>query len=199
MPCGKDAAALAIALYYTLRAGWRYNPEFMRYAAIWLLGSCAYYLRAPLRQALRNRSLACGVCLVMLLVAVDLAALHFALTPLRGGGRPIWIDVLVSAGIAAFLFGVRPWLGFGSKMADHSYSLYAMHFPVLLLFQALLVASGSTSLTGAVLASVCAAAAIVLAQVGGRLEAAKSRFQRLILLLWQFVFNKTLAALPSRR
>jgi peptidoglycan/LPS O-acetylase OafA/YrhL len=172
----------------------------MRYAAVWLLGSCAYYLRAPLRQALRNRSLACGVCLVMLLVAVDLAALHFALTPLRGGGRPIWIDVLVSAGIAAFLFGVRPWLGFGSKMADYSYSLYAMHFPVLLLFQALLVASGSKSLTGAVLASVCGgAAAIVLAQVGGRLEAAKPRLQRQILSLWQFVFDKTLAALPSRR
>jgi peptidoglycan/LPS O-acetylase OafA/YrhL len=193
-------AALAVALYYTLRAGWRYNPEFMRYAAIWLLGSCAYYLRMPIKQALRNRSLVGGASLVMLLVAVDLASPHFGLTPLRGGGRPIWIDVLVSVGIAAFLFGVRPWLGFGRKMADYSYSLYAIHFPVLLLFQALLVASGNTSPTGAILASVFGgAAAIALARVGGRLEAAKPQFQRQILSIWQFVFDKTLVTFPNKR
>jgi len=191
---------LAITCYYTMRAGWRYNSEFMRYAAIWLLGSCAYYLRIPLKQALRKRSLACGVCLVALLAAVDLAAAHFELTPLRGGSRPVWIDVLISAGIAAFLFGLRPRLGFGDKIADYSYSLYAMHFPVLLLAQALLVASGCTSLAGAALASACGGvAAIVLAQVGGRLEAAKPRIQRQVLSLWQFVFDKTLASLPNMR
>jgi peptidoglycan/LPS O-acetylase OafA/YrhL len=192
-------AVLAIVLYYTLRAGWRYNPEFLRYAAIWLVGSCAYYLRMPERQTLQRRSFACSASLVVLIVAIDLIAPYLGISPLRGAGRPIWIDVVIAAGFSWFLFGLRLRLSFGRRMADYSYSLYATHFPVLLFFQALLVANGNTSLIGAAVASACGGVvAIALARVGGRLEAAKPIFQQQLLSLWQIVFERSIAILPNR-
>jgi peptidoglycan/LPS O-acetylase OafA/YrhL len=182
---------LALFFYYVAKAGVGFNPGFAGYAAIWLTGALAYYVWNE-RGGWRNRVLMC----VALIIAAEVW--HVVKDAIS-----LWIvarDALIVVFISWLLFKLRVRVPGLQRMADYSYSLYATHFPVLLLFQALLVASGNTSLAGVALASVCSVvAAITLARLGGRLEAAKPRFQRQILSLWQFVFDKTLTILQSRR
>lgn len=191
--------ALAIAFFGTLLVALRYNPDFLRYAAIWLLGSVSYYVCMQGKRGTQCLAFGCGLILVAAIPLLDLMAPYFDVPILRGIGRAVWIDVAIAAAIAWFLFGIRPRLGVGYGMAEYSYSLYALHFPVLLLFQALYVGAGNPSLIGSCLVCASASAATyALARVGGLLEAAKPQFQKRLLSLWQVVCDKAISVLSIR-
>ncbi|MBY0340732.1 MAG: hypothetical protein K2Q19_06165 [Rhodocyclaceae bacterium] len=68
------------------------------------------------------------------------------------------------------------------RLANCSYSLYATHFPAILLAQSLLIATGSASIgaaIGAAILSTTAAAGVAL--IGGHIEAKKSAVQNALL------------------
>lgn len=102
-------------------------------------------------------------------------------------GASPWIvarDVLVAAGIAWLLFKLRIGIPAGKRLADCSYSLYATHFPVLLLAQSLLISTNSTSVTAAVgVAVISTVASVGVALIGGAIEEKKAVVQSWILAL----------------
>lgn len=166
---------LAAVFYYVAKAGIELNPGFAGYAAMWLIGALAYYVWNE-RGGWRNRVLTCAA----LIIAAELW--HVVV-----GGTGLWIvarDVLVAAGIAWLLFKLRIRVPVGRRLANCSYSLYATHFPVLLLTQSLLISTGSTSIAAAVgVAALGIVAAAAVALVGGTIEAKKSAVQDWLLAL----------------
>lgn len=166
---GRRSPLLAAAFLAVAWSGVKYNPGFAGYAAVWLIGALAYYVWNE-RSGWRNRLLVCAGLIAFIIVAEGLRAL-------KSGNIP-WIvarNVLVAAFIAWLLFRLRFRVPAGKRLADCSYSLYATHFPVLLLAQSLLISTGSTSVGAAIavaIASTATAAGVAL--VGGGIEAKKS-------------------------
>lgn len=170
--------ALAVVFYFVLRAGLELNPGFAGYSAVWLTGALTYYIWNE-RGGWRNRLLLCGGLIAFIVVAEGWRA--------QQNGAVSWIvarDVLVAAAIAWLLFKFRIRVPAGKRLADCSYSLYATHFPVLLLAQSLLISTGSISVSAAVgVAVLSTSAAVVLALIGGAIEMKKSAVQNLVLAL----------------
>lgn len=160
---------LAVVFYCVAKAGLELNPGFAAYAAIWLIGALAYYVWSE-RRAWRSRVMMCVALIVVAEAWVVVKA-----------GVPLWQivrDVLIATTIAWLLFKLRLRVPTGRRLADCSYSLYATHFPVLLLAQSLLISTGSTSIGAAVVVAILStAAAAAVALIGGIIESKKSLVQ----------------------
>lgn len=173
---GRRSMLLAAVFVAVVWSGVKYNPGFAGYAAVWLTGALAYYVWNE-RSGWRNRLLLCGGLIAFIIVAEGLRAL-------QRGDIP-WIvarDVLAAAVIAWLLFRLRLRVPVGKRLADCSYSLYATHFPVLLLAQSLLISTGSTSVGAAIAVAITSAAAAAgVALIGGGIEAKKSVVQNWLL------------------
>ena len=160
---------LAVVFYYVAKAGVEMNPGFTRYAAIWLVGALAYYSWNE-GDGRRSRALMC--------VALIIAAEHWHLVV---DGTALWMvarDLLIASFISWLLFERRVRVPAPQRLADCSYSLYATHFPVLLLAQSLLISTGSVSVgeaLGVAILSTAVAASVAL--VGGAIESKKSLVQ----------------------
>jgi peptidoglycan/LPS O-acetylase OafA/YrhL len=168
---------LAAVFYYVAKAGIELNPGFAGYAAMWLIGALAYYAWND-RVGWRNRVLMCAALIVA-------AELWHAVAD----GAALWIvarDVLIAAFISWLLFKRRVRVPAPRRLADCSYSLYATHFPVLLLAQSLLISTGSVSVGAAIgVAILSTAAAAGVALIGGAIEAKKSAVQNGLLLMFE--------------
>jgi peptidoglycan/LPS O-acetylase OafA/YrhL len=168
---------LAAVFYYVAKAGIELNPGFAGYAAMWLIGALAYYVWNE-RGGWRNRVLTCAA----LIIAAELW--HVVV-----GGTALWIvarDALIAAFISWLLFKRRVRIPAPQRLADCSYSLYATHFPVLLLAQSLLISTGSTSVGAAIgMAIMSTAAAAGVALVGGVIESKKSAVQNVLLAIFE--------------
>lgn len=166
---------LAVVFYFVAKAGVELNPGFAGYAAMWLIGASAYYVWSE-RAIGGNRILMCAG----LIIAAELW--HVVVD-----GTVLWIvarDVLIAAFISWLLFKRRVRVRCPQRLADCSYSLYATHFPVLLLAQSLLISTGSVSVGTAIgVAILSTAAAAGVALVGGAIEAKKSTVQNGLLAL----------------
>ncbi len=166
---------LAAFSYYAAKAGVELNPGFAGYAAIWLIGALAYYAWNE-GDGWRNRFLMC----VALIIAAELW--HLVVD-----GTALWVvarDLLIGAIISWLLFKCRVRFPAPQRIADCSYSLYATHFPVLLLAQSLLISTGSVSVGAAIgVAVLSTATAAGVAVVGGAIEAKKCIVQNRLLAL----------------
>lgn len=160
---------LTAIFYYIAKAGVELNPGFAGYAAFWLIGALAYYVWNE-RDFGRTRTLN---CVTLILAAVLWHVLQDA--------TPLWIvarDVLIAAFISWLLFKRRIRISAPQRLADCSYSLYATHFPVLMLAQSLLLSTGNVSVGATIgVAIASTAAAVGLALIGGVIEAKKSLVQ----------------------
>lgn len=177
---------LAVIFYCVAKTGLELNPGFADYAAVWLIGALMYYVWSEF-SGWSNRFL---MCLALIVVAEGWHVLN--------EGATLWIvsrDMLIAVIISWFLFKLRVRAPVSRRLADCSYSLYATHFPVILLAQSLLISIGSDSLGAAIgvsLASV--SAALVVALIGGAIEAKKSCVQGWLLALTsrlRFAENET--------
>lgn len=166
---------LAVVFYFVAKAGVELNPGFAGYAAMWLIGALAYYVWSK-QGGWRN-------CILMCAGLIIAAGLWHVVVD----GTALWIvarDVLIAAFISWLLFKRRVRVPVHQSLADCSYSLYATHFPVLLLAQSLLISSGSVSIGAAIgVAILSTAAAAGVARVGGAIEAKKSAVQNGLLAL----------------
>ncbi|MBX3611668.1 MAG: acyltransferase [Hydrogenophaga sp.] len=166
--------ALVATLAVVLWSGFRHNPGFALYAAIWLCGSLGYYLWNEEGRALhRRRAQLCGLAVVGLAMVAARDTL-VANAPLY---EPA-VQLAASVGIAWMLFHVKlPWPRM-QGLAGCSYSLYVTHFPLLLLVQAMVVSVDSRTPFGALSAVLVSfALAGTVAWLGGVLERRKSAIQ----------------------
>lgn len=171
---GRRSVFLAVVFVAVAWSGVKYNPGFAGYAAVWLTGALAYYVwNDSGRAGWHNRFQLCAGLIFAIIAAEGWCALQ--------DGGPPWIvarDVLVAAAIAWILFRLRIRVPVGKRLADCSYSLYATHFPILLLAQSLLLSTGSRSLEAAVGAAILSTtAAALVALIGGGIEMKKSEVQ----------------------
>lgn len=173
---GRRSFMLAVVFNLILWSGIKYNPGFIGYAVVWLIGALAYYIWNE-RDGCFNRLLLCS-SMIAFIILVEGARL------VQGGGAP-WVvvrDVFVAAAIAWILFRMRVRVPASKRLADCSYTLYVTHFPILLLAQSVLLATGSSSVGTAVgVAALSTMVAIGLALVGGRIEAKKTVVQNWLL------------------
>lgn len=186
---GKRSITILATLLVVAYAGWHLNPEFARYAAIWLIGCCAYYFWAMRTNVLRSRIfLVCGGS-ILLIVLIDLfVRIWSVVTPT---GRVISADVLIAVVIAWVLFKLRPSSRVGQQIANYSYTLYVVHFPILLLFQSILVKTESISMGLTIVFSILAGvAALGIARMGERLEDGKNIIQQYLLTVWSSITKK---------
>lgn len=175
---GRRSPLLAAVFVAVAWSGLKYNPGFAGYAAVWLTGSLAYYVwNDSGRAGRRNRFVLCAGLIFAIIAAEGWRAMW--------DGGLSWIvarDVLVAAAIAWMLFRLRIRVPVSKRLADCSYSLYATHFPVLLLAQSLLLSAGSRSLEAAVGAAILSTtAAALVARIGGGIEMKKSEVQEWLL------------------
>jgi peptidoglycan/LPS O-acetylase OafA/YrhL len=167
---------MCVAVFqYVAKAGLELNADFAAYAAIWLIGALAYYVWHE-RSGWWDRVLMC----VALIVAAEVWVV-------LKGGLLVWMvarEALIAVLIAWLLFKVRVRVPGPQRLADCSYSIYATHFPVILLGQSLLIATGCVSVGAAVGAAILStAAAVGVALIGGRIEARKSAVQNGLLAI----------------
>jgi peptidoglycan/LPS O-acetylase OafA/YrhL len=168
---------LAAVFYYVAKAGVKLNPGFAGYAVFWLIGALAYYVFNE-RGGFLDRIFMC----VTLIIAADIW--HVVL-----GGAPPWSvarDMVIAIFISWLLFKLRVRVPGPQRLADCSYSLYATHFPVILLAQSLLISTGSVSVGAAIsVAILSTAAAAGVALVGGIIESKKSAVQNALLAIFE--------------
>lgn len=164
-----------VVFYYVAKAGLELNPGFAAYAAIWLIGALAHYVWNE-RSGWRYRVLMCAALIVAAEVWVVLK-----------GELLFWVaarEVLIAVLIAWLLFKLRVRVPGPQRLADCSYSLYATHFPVILLVQSLLISTGSVSVGAAIgVAILSTVAAAGVALIGGVIEAKKSEVQNGLLAI----------------
>lgn len=174
---GRRSLPIAIVFLAVAWLGLRYNPGFAGYAAVWLTGALGYYIWNKCDRR-RNRLLLCGGMIAFIVMQEGMRAT-------QDGGMP-WIivrDVAIAMAIAWLLFRLRLGLPMSHRLVDCSYSLYATHFPILLLAQSLLISTGSTSIMAAIAVAIAGtAAAIGVALVGGCIEQKKSAVQNWLLV-----------------
>lgn len=173
-------------------AGIVLNPEFVRYSAIWLVGCCAYYVREGRAGSLSIRRAVLFPALVLFIVVADFGADMFSRRPQWLEGRAIGVDVAIAGVIAWVLFWVRPGSGSTSSRSDCSYSLYVTHFPIMLLFNAVMVRVADPDdplMMVAVFSVLAVVAALGIARIGGKIENAKIEIQLRIFSLWSRTYQ----------
>lgn len=163
---------LAFVFCLTVIAALHLNPEFARYAMIWMVGSLTFYAFSDVG----NRHL----MLVTLIIAVGIWRLYVDQASLM----VISLDLLIAFFISWLLFKRRVKIPWFHRLADSSYSLYVVHFPILLLLQSLLISTGIVSVGSALgVASLSAIAAVGLGLFGGVIESKKTIVQNSLLEL----------------
>lgn len=170
---------LLIAVFlFVAKAGIELNPGFAAYAAVWLIGALSYYIWNNPRNW-RSRILLCSGLITCCIALESWHALQD-----KGVPGSVILNIMISSVIGWLLFKLRIRVPVGRTLANCSYSLYVIHFPVLLLAQSILIATGNKS--GWVAIAVAAAsilAASGFALIGGAIEAKKSIIQNMILSL----------------
>lgn len=176
---GRRNPLLLLTFVVVTWSGLYYNPGFANYAAMWLTGCLAYHAwNHGERANWRGRSLLCGG----MILAIVLAEWIRALMTTGGAWPTAATDVLISAAIGWVLFRLRIDVPMNKRLADCSYSLYATHFPVVLLAQSLLLSTGSRSVAAAVGVGVASfTMSMLVALVGGGIEARKPAVQAWLL------------------
>ncbi len=163
---------LAAVFFCIAWVGMKLNPGFASYSATWLIGALAYYVWNA-KVGRQNRIFMCAVLIV--------SAWVWTLSD----STPIWPmvrDALIAVFIAWLLFKRRVRVPGHGRLSDCSYSLYATHFPVILLGQSLLISTGSVSPHAAIgVAVLSTATAIFISLLGGAIEAKKSVVQSILL------------------
>lgn len=170
---------ILVGMFYSVaKAGVELNPGFAGYAVVWLTGALAYYVWNE-HGNWSNRMLLCGGLILFIVLAEGYLA--------QQNGASPWItarSVLIATIIAWLLFKLRINVPASGCLANFSYSLYATHFPVLLLAQSLLIATGNPSIgTAIAVAALSTGAAVGVALLGGVVEAKKSVVQNRLLAL----------------
>ena len=165
--------ACALICLIAAKAGVAYNPGFAAYAAIWMIGALSYYVW----NQCANKNSRILLCLALIIAAE-------AWNILEDGASP-WIvarDVSIVVFISWLLFKLRVRVPSSQRIADCSYSLYATHFPILLLGQSLLIQSGKVSVSATIwVALASTAAALGVALIGGVIEEKKLLIQNWLL------------------
>jgi peptidoglycan/LPS O-acetylase OafA/YrhL len=165
----------ALVFYFVAKAGLSLNPGFATYAAIWLIGALAYYVWNE-RGSRWNRI---GICVALIAAAEFWVVLKDEVQPLIVASQAI-IAVL----IAWLMFKLRLRVPASQRLSDSSYSLYATHFPVIMLAQSLLISTGSDSVIAAIAVAILSiAAAAGVALIGGAIEAKKTALQSNLLAI----------------
>ena len=167
---------LAVIFVVVLLDGLRKNPEFLPYAVIWLTGALAHHVVADLLPERRRHRMAFAGAAIVAAIAGSALGTGELFAALRG---------LVAATVLAWiLFRLEFAIPMPRRLADCSYSLYVTHFPVLLVGQSLLVASGDASFGAASIAAVLAAsAAMAVALAGGLVEVRKPQIQAFVMVV----------------
>jgi peptidoglycan/LPS O-acetylase OafA/YrhL len=170
----RNKLVLTMVFFLVAAAGVKLNPGFAGYVAIWFIGAFSYYYWNE--DCCRNRALECGViiiCAVLLHIYLDSSPVFSVIR-----------DMLITIFIAWILFKLRLRLPAPQFLTNCSYSLYVTHFPVLLLIQSLLIFTGSTSVSFAIVIAVCSVgAALLIGLIGGAIEARKATVQNAMLWL----------------
>ncbi|MDO8652468.1 MAG: acyltransferase [Undibacterium sp.] len=159
----------------------RLNPEFLRYATIWLVGSIAYYMFGIVGRRLNSKAAAC-LLLVAFIVCTDIAKSYIVSPALSQSPPLILLDLLLAVVISAIVLKFNFRLPLIHDVGTISYSLYVTHFPVLLFLQSVSVYLSDDSILKNVVVSFLALwAALVVGYAGGRLEAKKIEYQTIII------------------
>ncbi len=165
----------AVVFYFVAKVGLSLNPGFATYAAIWLIGALAYYVWNE-RGSRWNRIWIC--------VALIAAAKVWVV--LKGEVQPLTVasQAMIAVLIAWLMFKLRLRVPASQRLSDSSYSLYATHFPVIMLAQSLLISTGSDSVVAAIAVAILStAAAAGVALIGGAIEAKKTAIQNSLLAI----------------
>lgn len=174
-------ALFAICLYKSMQI----SPGFLFHASFWLTGACAYYLWGRPADARRARGL---YLLALACVAAVLLRHGMDVEPVATGlARWLLLDLPLAWVMAWLLFARRLNLPFGGKIEHCSYSLYLVHFPLLLLSEALLTRFGQPQAGVVFWVSVMSMlAAAILASAGGWLERRKGWFEARLLAAFSY-------------
>jgi peptidoglycan/LPS O-acetylase OafA/YrhL len=169
--------ALIIGLGVSL-AAFRFHPEFARYAALWLLGCVAYFAFGAPVPAQRLKLWSCVGALLVLSTAGQW------MTRTEHTGVAAWgvaLELLISAVLITLLVRFRLQVPAGRRLAPYSYTLYVIHFPILLLCQSLLIASGEDSFAAVIVTSATAVMLVLLlAWLLGSVERRKQSIQSVL-------------------
>ncbi|MBK8530123.1 MAG: acyltransferase family protein [Rubrivivax sp.] len=175
----RAAAGLALALLLTVLCTAE-RGDFLLFAAVWLTGAAAATL-PPVLQLWRRRLCvaALGTCLLLLLLQ-PLALSILEPRPWLNAG----IQLLAGLAYAVLLFDLRwprPLLLLPAAAAGFSYTLYLLHWPLLvLLMTALQPAVSRSAFTAAWGTALSAALALLLAWALARPLEQAARFRALI-------------------
>jgi peptidoglycan/LPS O-acetylase OafA/YrhL len=172
---------LGLLFFVVLWSGFKYNPGFANYGTIWLTGALAYYVfsHAAVSEWRRRAALCSG----LILIAIGLEM--WQVLSSESGAMSIALNVLVASVIAWLLFRFQIRVPLDRRLADCSYSLYATHFPILLLAQSLLISTGSRSVAASVATAIASMVVVTaIALIGGYIEAQKSSVQKWLLRMW---------------
>jgi peptidoglycan/LPS O-acetylase OafA/YrhL len=168
---------LGLISYFIILAGTKFNPEFFYFSAFWLMGAVAYYLDESAKEKINyySKPMRLILCVLLFIIVV--------LVEILKTDEKYWmliLDIILAVIFSYGLFKLRISVPNYRRLTDCSYSLYLTHFPVLLLFQSLLIKMGNVSfglVIGIVFASITLTALVAL--VGGVIEAKK-----IILQIW---------------
>lgn len=175
------AALFAFVLYKAMQT----SPSFLAYAAYWLSGASAYYLWGHPTNAGRARGihLLLAACVAAVLLRHGLGVDPVA----TGVARWALIDLPLAWLMAWLLFVRRVYLPLGGRIEYCSYSLYLVHFPLLLLSESVLTRFGHPQLGWVVAASVLSVlSAALLALAGGWLEQRKGWIEARLLAAFSY-------------
>ena len=161
-------------------AGVRYNLGFGRYTIVWLSGCLAYYdWNVRQNMAWRYSRLWFCLCVIGIIALTEMGRAWFSYV---SDLTNILYDMLVLPVIAWLLFRFR--IPVSKRLADCSYSLYVIHFPLILMVQSFLVASWHRSFVAAFCATLASLiVSSILVATSGIIELQKTTIQNWALIL----------------
>ena len=182
--CWRDRRVLlfAPAFLLILYVAYKYNDQFYRHAATWVVGCWFYFVLNRDTKGRKQKIRITSGILALLITAslwpvVRQQGWSFSLVD-----NTVVTDVTVALIVSYALFVKRISLVAGGRMADYSYTLYVIHFPILLLFLALFLAGDSRSEWMRMLAAFAAGAvALVFSRALGVIEMQKNRIAAVLL------------------
>jgi peptidoglycan/LPS O-acetylase OafA/YrhL len=166
----------------------KYNPQFIHFSSIWLVGSFCYFIFNPEKPKNKRKF---QIYIIGFLIAV-MTIYDFIDRAYINENKAIvdlhatWLEIIVTFLIAVAIFKIKIKFPFGEKLADCSYTIYIIHFPILLFFQAILIWLNSHSIYISLFTSLIALVFILMiSQILGRIELKKEAIQIFLISLWR--------------